>query len=95
MKTDCVQCGYCCTVSACHYGEWDFSKHQCQFLLPDSTCAKYKEIIEAEKNFQYPMMGCGCSSTLFNERREKKLKWLKNELYKTRQVEQQKFQLSP
>jgi hypothetical protein len=86
MKTDCVQCGYCCTISACQYGKWDLSKQQCQFLLPDSKCAKYKEIVELEKNFHFPMMGCGCSSTLFNERREKKVKWLKNKFCQNHQI---------
>jgi hypothetical protein len=34
-------------------------------------CKIYDKIAEKEKDSIYPMMGCGCSSTLFNTRRQK------------------------
>lgn len=73
----CVQCGHCCTTSACDYGVWDDEKKQCAFLLPDNICAKYNTIKESEQEF--PMFGSGCSLTLFNERRQTKLKELLHE----------------
>jgi hypothetical protein len=70
----CVQCGYCCTVSPCAYGIWDHTKKQCQFLNPDSTCARYAYVVEHEKDSPFPMMGCGCSSSFCNERRDAKMR---------------------
>ena len=72
----CYQCGFCCTVSPCAYGEWDWNKKQCKFLNDDSTCARYALIVEYEKQSPLPMMGCGCSSPLRNERRENKMRTL-------------------
>jgi hypothetical protein len=75
MKTyPCYQCGYCCTVSNCAYGGWDPEKGQCKFLAEDSTCSKYDEIVRHEKNHRFPMMGCGCSSPLCNDRRAAKMR---------------------
>jgi hypothetical protein len=31
-------------------------------------------IVEAEKGMVWPMFGCGCSSTLFNEMRDAKIR---------------------
>ena len=45
----------------------------CKFLTEDNKCAKYDEIVEAEKDSKYPMFGHGCSSTLFNTVREAKI----------------------
>lgn len=73
MGVPCVQCGYCCTVRPCSYGKWDERAKQCAFLDSDNRCTKYAEIVEHEKESKYPMMGCGCSSSMFNERREAKL----------------------
>jgi len=76
----CVQCGYCCTVSACAHGEWDWERKRCKSLNDDGTCAKYSEIKakedEALKNgrFALPMMGSGCSSPLCNDMREAKMR---------------------
>ena len=70
----CYQCGYCCTVSACGYGEWDAEKHQCKFLTEESKCARHAEIVEQQKGFLLPMMGSGCSSPMFNQRREAKMR---------------------
>ena len=71
---DCVKCGYCCTVRPCGYGEWDDTKKQCKFLsepndIGQRFCKKYSEIVKKEKDSEYSMMGCGCSSTLFNDMR--------------------------
>jgi len=69
----CVSCGWCCTVRPCNYGEWDAAKGRCRFLTPESKCSKYEEIMEFEKGILYPMFGCGCSSTLFNDVRDAKM----------------------
>lgn len=82
----CVQCGFCCTISNCTHGKWDKEKHQCAFLNDDSTCAKYEEIKKREKNSLYPMMGSGCSSPLFNERRNRKITFLKLMKNKTGEI---------
>jgi predicted molibdopterin-dependent oxidoreductase YjgC len=72
--SECVQCGYCCTVRPCAVGEWDSDKKQCRFLTADTKCAKYAEIQELERGAAYPMFGSGCSSSLFNTVREAKVK---------------------
>jgi len=46
----------------------------CIFLTEDKLCSKYDEIKEKEKNSKYPMMGSGCSSSLFNDVRDAKLR---------------------
>lgn len=76
---DCIQCGYCCTVRPCPYGEWDENKGHCKYLTEDTKCAIYNEIREAEKGTKYTMFGCGCSSPLFNTIRNAKLKELQRE----------------
>ena len=83
----CVQCGYCCTVAPCSYGEMaepcsygQYNNHTiCIFLTKDNKCAIYNKIVEKEKDSKYPMMGSGCSSALFNERRDAKLKELNDQ----------------
>jgi hypothetical protein len=50
---------------------------RCEFLTEDGRCAKYDEIVEKEKGSRYPMFGSGCSSTLFNDVREAKLRTMK------------------
>jgi len=77
MKTHpCYQCGFCCKISACGYGKWDAANHRCSFLNTNGSCSKYAEIIEHEKNVRFPMMGCGCSSILFNDMRDAKMREL-------------------
>lgn len=71
---ECVQCGYCCTVRPCFAGVWNAATRRCEFLTEENKCAKYDEIRELEKNDEYPMFGCGCSSSLFNTVREAKIK---------------------
>ena len=80
MTTECVCCGWCCTVRACGYGEWDESRGRCMLLAEDNKCSIYDKIVEREKDCQYPMMNCGCSSTLFNSFRDAKLKGVKGVL---------------
>jgi hypothetical protein len=65
-------CGYCCRVGPCAYGEWDAERGCCR-LLTDDLCPRHDEIVELERGSRFPMFGSGCSSTLFNERRERKL----------------------
>ncbi len=70
----CVQCGFCCTGQRmCGYGEYVPEKNQCAFLTADSKCSKYDELVAFEKDSAYPTMGWGCSSPMFNERRDAKL----------------------
>jgi hypothetical protein len=71
---DCVQCGYCCTVRQCSYGQWNQVERRCKFLTKDRLCERHELIMKAEKNSEYPMFGCGCSSSLFNEVREAKIR---------------------
>jgi len=76
----CVQCGYCCTQSACSAGKWNPKKKRCMFLNQDGTCDKYDEIKSHEDeqirsgNFCLPMMGSGCSSPLCNTLRNAKMR---------------------
>jgi len=70
----CVQSGYCCTKAPCHYGK-SGDDGACIYLLPPDTlgrrsCDKYEYIVEHEKGAIWPMMGSGCSSTLYNSMRE-------------------------
>jgi len=67
----CVQCGFCCTEGRlCGYGEHDREKNQCEFLTAESKCSKHDEIVALESNSDYPTFGWGCSSPMFNERRD-------------------------
>jgi len=73
----CVMSGHCCLVAPCVYGEAG-GDGVCVYLAqPDSAtgqraCKKYDEIVEAERKEKtpFPMMGSGCSSTLFNTLRD-------------------------
>ena len=77
-RGQCVQCGYCCRVSSCGFGQWDPIRRQCVFLADSGLCVKYDEIVAIEKKAKYmhPMMGSGCSSQIFNESRDAKLREL-------------------
>ena len=71
----------------CCYGTWDYNKQECQELTEPNEfgqrfCKRYKHIVENEKHSKMAMMGCGCSSTLFNTTRQNvidKLKEKENE----------------
>jgi hypothetical protein len=66
----CVQCGYCCTVAPCKHGKWNEEKTRCKFLNDNNLCQIYEKI----KNDEEIGFGKGCSSSLFNEWRDKKIK---------------------
>ena len=72
--TDCVQCGFCCTRGCCPYGGWDEEKEQCQFLTKEDLCEKYEEIQKDPSSEISPAFGAGCSSPLFNTRRDEKIR---------------------
>ena len=78
----CVRSGFCCKQGICPYGEWDEKAHQCKFLQEDDPelgthfCGKYEEIKKIEKDHRNKMFGCGCSSPLFNNDRDKVIKKL-------------------
>ncbi len=78
VTNPCVQCGFCCKRGNCSYGEWDPDKKQCERLTDDNTCSLYDFIIEKEKDSRYPMFGCGCSSSMFNEDRDAKMRQIEN-----------------
>lgn len=68
----CVQCGFCCTLGPCSYSDWHNGK--CSYLTSDNLCDIYTEIFAKERAAIYPMFGCGCSSTMFNDVRDAKVK---------------------
>jgi hypothetical protein len=74
---ECVQCGYCCTIGVCPFGKWDGTKGACRFLTEDNQCAIYDEIKSQPGADVSPAFGAGCSSTLCNIRRNKKLQALR------------------
>ena len=75
--SSCIMCGYCCTVATCSFGKWHFGKNQCAYLTVDKKCAIYTDIIKDPTSILSPSFGTGCSSSLFNEVRDKKIKELK------------------
>lgn len=74
--SSCVQSGFCCTQAPCGYGAvTSATDPTCIYLLPPNTlgrrlCDRYEHIVEHEKGAIWPMMGSGCSSTLFNSMRQ-------------------------
>jgi len=86
MSNDaCVQCGYCCSKRPCSIGSWDQLRGCCVFLEdPDEQLARrckiYKSICLQEKDEKFPMMGCGCSSSMFNGVRKARIRKLKEQL---------------
>ena len=77
-QPECIQCGYCCTVAPCPYGDWDKEKHQCRHLTKDNCCARYNEVVKLPGAWMSPAFGAGCSSSLFNDRRKQRMKELEN-----------------
>ena len=71
----CVQSGFCCTQAPCLYGQSRKSETSCVYLSEPSEpfgqrfCEIYNVIKVLEKDAGLPMMGSGCSSTLFNNQR--------------------------
>jgi len=73
-RSKCVQCGYCCKVAPCPYGEWDYEKKQCKFLElkgEDYECQKYEEIKNDPRAEFSPAFGKGCCSSLNSDRQRK------------------------
>jgi hypothetical protein len=71
----CVQSGYCCTVRPCDYGATAPHGRVCVYLeqpngIGQRLCELYRVIKFMEHGKRYPMMGSGCSSTLFNDMRD-------------------------
>jgi len=81
---DCVQCGYCCCVGACPFGDYDNEAKRCRFLDEDNACMIYEYIIEQPGAEISPAFGAGCSSTLCNTRREEKIKAMRERDDETR-----------
>lgn len=78
----CVQSGYCCTQRPCQYGISKPGQQECLYLAPPTadTGQRYCEIATVirflEQYEKYPMLGSGCSSTLFNQARNRVIKKL-------------------
>ena len=68
MKHKCIKCGFCCRQQACVYGEWDQNKQRCASLDADNLCGKYEEV---KNDPASPAMGCGCCSSLNEDRLNK------------------------
>lgn len=70
---ECVQCGWCCTVAPCSFGKWSPAKKRCTYLTKKNLCSKYDEIIKHKDAEISPAFGAGCSSSLGNTVRKKKI----------------------
>ncbi len=68
---ECVHSGFCWKQSPCAFGQWNEKKHQCEYLTKDNMCDIY-DLIKTKPGWEInPAFGAGCSSTLFNEARDK------------------------
>lgn len=72
----CVRSGFCCKRAPCPYG----AGVPCVHLIPDPAsaagqylCARYEYIQQQPGSEWSPAFGAGCSSTLFNEDRDRVL----------------------
>jgi hypothetical protein len=81
----CVRSGYCCRVRPCGLGKAEEESSACRYLeverrvegVPIYRCGRYEEI-RAQPGWELsPAFGAGCSSTLFNEDRERVIRALK------------------
>lgn len=65
----------------CLFGKWDPKKMQCEYLTSDNLCSKYDEIKRRGHHGAEisPAFGAGCSSSMFNERREAKIRKMKEQ----------------
>jgi len=80
---NCVQCGYCCSVTPCPYGE-EVSRdnHACKYLSKPNEfgqrlCTKYDAIkmdfsntLKSTLRDLCPAFGAGCCGSLFNNIRD-------------------------
>jgi len=72
-RGQCVQCGYCCTVAPCAAGKpISTTNPRCLYLSAQNTCGIYQSIRHDT------MFGSGCSSRMFNDVRNRKLKELED-----------------
>lgn len=78
----CVGSGFCCKLAPCPYGAVDLKTGWCVHLEPwqeeglDAQryrCGRYEYIRQQPFADMVPAFGGGCSSTLFNEDRERVL----------------------
>lgn len=78
----CIGCGYCCLQRPCEFGESiSDKKPACRYVKVIKKgngfaifgCRKYQEIQKTGRGEISPAFGAGCSSTLFNERRDRVL----------------------
>ncbi|MDD5649792.1 MAG: hypothetical protein PHF86_05130 [Candidatus Nanoarchaeia archaeon] len=73
---ECVQCGFCCTLGPCPFGDWNPITHQCNYLTVNNKCSKYDEIKQNPFSNFSPAFDTGCSSTIGNIRRKNKIREL-------------------
>ena len=85
--SQCVHCGYCCMKHPCPYGEVDTNTGWCRHLVLDEAskhnqylCKQYEVIKKMKDAWFCPAFGAGCSSTLFNEQRNKIVAGIKGEV---------------
>lgn len=73
----CVNCGECCVVSPCPWGEAN-EQGGCKFVLFDenkqSTCSIAADIVKCPTSKVSPAFGAGCCRSLYNESRENIIK---------------------
>ena len=73
----CVKSGFCCTKSPCAFGKMKEDRTSCIHLdepneLGQRNCLRYDDIKANNPGYMFhPAFGAGCSSTLFNEDRER------------------------
>jgi len=80
----CVGSGMCCKKGPCVFGVWDAAKHQCAYLEIDEShdgfdiyrCGEYERIVKSPGSDWNPAFGAGCCMSLFNDNRERILRYL-------------------
>lgn len=73
-KYPCVKCGYCCRKTVCPFGVWDNENQRCVFLTENNLCSQYDKIKKRPDASISPAFGTGCSSPMFNDVRNKKIR---------------------
>ncbi len=72
----CVNCGFCCRLAPCGWGEVTSpTDRACRFLIPGTRpgrwlCGKYNEIVGQPTSEFSPAFGAGCCSNLNSYRRK-------------------------
>ena len=78
MAAECVRCGWCCLQYPCPYGHPRRDSNECAELRFDAgggaTCLVWDTICADPKSWESPAPGEGCSSTLFNTRRQERIR---------------------